>query len=214
MNAIFSFQKKHTSLIFNGRKPVDFKNKIGKDIKENDIIYIYETKRNGGSGMVVGEVRINKIIEIKKYPKFGAYTMLPYFCNLFGTEEEKRQVEKAMSIHVSHYDDSITLDYIFDDWTLDYMKKNDEVPDRFHIEHQSLKEYGLISDRAHNLCKRCDEWAIEIGFYNDDECSLWKYIIELKNPILYEKPKKITGFHDKNGEPITKAPCPWCYVQE
>ena len=215
MNAIFSMHRKYTELIFNGIKNLEFRKKVGMDFNTNDTIFIYETKKDGGSGMIVGEVRINKITEIKKYPKLGAYTMLPYFVKKFGTEEEQRQVKKAMEIHLTNFDESIVLNYIFDNWTLNYMIKNNDVPDWFNVKHPlwpNVKEYNSIHQKSAELLDRCDEWSNIIGFYDKYGTSYWKHIIELENPQKYKIPIPITEFKNKTGNNIKRAPQSWCYT--
>lgn len=214
MNAIFSIHKDYIGLIFDGTKNLEFRKSIGKDLKENDIIFLYETKRDLGTGLIVGEVKIKKIVPIR-FHKTGTYVMLPYFVSKYGTEEEKGQVEKAMSVHLTNFDESIVLSYLFDDWTLDYMTKNDDVPDWFKIKHPlwpNVTEYNRIHKKSADLCNRCDEWANKIGFYNKYSASYWKYIIELKEPIKYIRPLLINEFKNKDNMTIYKAPQSWCYT--
>ena len=214
MNAIFSIHKDYIGLIFDGTKNLEFRKSIGKDLKENDIIFLYETKRDLGTGLIVGEVKVKKIVPIR-FHKTGTYTMLPYFVSKYGTEEEKGQVEKAMSVHLTNFDESIVLSYLFDDWTLDYMTKNDDVPDWFKIKHPlwpNVTEYNRIHKKSADLCNRCDEWANKIGFYGKYNASYWRYIIELKEPVKYIRPLLINEFKNKNNMTIYKAPQSWCYT--
>jgi predicted transcriptional regulator len=66
MNILISIHKKYTNQILNGSKTFEFRKKILKNMKAGDTLYIYETVNGGGSGKVVGETRIKKILETNK----------------------------------------------------------------------------------------------------------------------------------------------------
>ena len=217
MDILLSIRKPYTNLIFDGTKMLEFRNVIGKWINVGDKIYIYETKSNGGSGSVIGYVEIEDIIKIPKY-KAGAYFLLPYFVEKFGTKEEKETVRKATSFKLSRYDMSVVLGFLFDDEALTYMKKNDAVPDIFlnsdlkRYSKESMNSYLENRQKANSLVKRCDEWATKIGFYNDFDESNWKYAIKLKNPEKYKDEVEISKFVDKNKKYMKRAPQSWCYT--
>ena len=213
MDVIFSIRKNFLDLIFDGTKNIEFRKRIGKDIHEGDTIYFYETKAAGGSGMVVGEAKIKNIKPIER-KKIGSYILLPYYVEKYGSEEEKEQIKKILDIHVSGYDDSVVLSYIFDNWSLDYMKKNDRLPDpRRNPIWKDASVYNDTHWKAQMLCERADRWGKQIGFYDTlDECC-WNWIIELENPIKYSSEKYINEFTDKSGlSRITSAPQSWCYT--
>lgn len=217
MDILLSIRNPYTDLIFDGTKMLEFRNVIGKDVNIGDKIYIYETKSGNGSGSVIGNVEIEDIIKIPRY-KIGTYFLLPYFVDKFGTKEEKETVKKATSFKLSKYDMSVVLGYLFDDEALDYMIRNDSVPDIFL--NSKLKRYSKENtvsylenrQKANDLVERCDEWATRIGFYNDFDESNWKYAIKLKNPEKYKDKVEISKFLDKNKKYIKRAPQSWCYT--
>ena len=214
MDILISTNKKHADLIFQGIKNLFFC-KIGpKELKSSDKLYFYEGKRNGGRGKVIGEAKVKEIHAIPNV-KTGTYVMLPMYVELFGTEEEKRQVKKAMKIHLPDYDDSIVLSYLFDDWTLEYMRAHDTLPDSSIINPlwHDIKRYNEAHKKADDLCKKCDIWASKTGFYDNYGHSDWEYMIKFYRAEEYEESKEISQFKRPCGDPIKKIRS-WCYVDK
>ena len=82
MSIIMSIHKKWNDAIFNGTKEYEFRKNIGVNDWKDKTVYIYETKKNKGTGKIVGEFIIEDIIlvntmiltdlEIIKYnPKYA-----------------------------------------------------------------------------------------------------------------------------------------------
>jgi hypothetical protein len=214
MNTIFSIRNNFTEQIFNGNKPLEFRNSIGKDVEANSTIYIYETKRNSGAGSVIGSVRIKSIIDIP-WHRVGTYFILPYYVQLFGSEEEKEAVEKGMKVDLLDYDNSLILSYLFNDRILDYIEINKDIPNACedaHYFYQFGREYKDRDRKAKVLCNKCDEWAEQIGFYDSSGSSFWKYAIELIEPNLFDQGIPISEFKGRDGNFLTKAPQSWCYT--
>ena len=107
MNVLVPIYKKHTDLIFKGIKIFDFKQNIPKKLHKGDKIYFYECKRNAGRGMVVGEAVVNEMIQIPDV-NTGTYVMLPYYADLFGSEEEKKHScvygQEHLAGYILHFD--------------------------------------------------------------------------------------------------------------
>lgn len=213
MNVIYSIHRRYSEKIFSGEKDIEFRNIIGKDIYIGDMIYFYETKNKGGASMVIGSAKIKDIITIP-YHKVGTYFLLPYYVEKYGTEEDKKTVKHAMEIKLDHYDESIVLNYLYDEKSLNYMSLNNDVPNvlKTMFRGYSIDQYNALCDRADQLCKSCDNWASRIGYYNEDKTSYWKYAIVLENPVKFKTGKPICYFKNRNGETIKKAPQGWCYT--
>ena len=64
MDILMSLHKKWADKIFDGSKTLEFRKKIGKDFNVGDIVYIYETGKNGGKKQVVGDFTIKSIVRI------------------------------------------------------------------------------------------------------------------------------------------------------
>lgn len=214
MNTIYSIYKEYIQLILGDIKNLEFRTHIGKDLQVGDTIYLYETKRNHGAGAVVGSVKVKNIFKLK-YHKVGTYNMLPFYVQKFGTDEEKAVVQNALSIHLSEYDDSIILNYLYNDKMLNYMKKHDEVPDPFNYpayHGYTAEEYEERMKKSTKLCEACDAWLTKIGYYNENGNSHWNYAIELVEPIRFDDARAISEFKGKNGEKLVRPPQSWCYT--
>lgn len=207
-----SVHKPYTDRVFNGTKMMEFRKRIGKDVHCGDTIYVYETKKNSGSGSVIGSVKIKSILLIPKI-KVGTYFLLPYYVEQYGTEEEKETVKRAMRIKFDGYNSSLVLSYLFQADALSYIEKNNVPPSPWPLYGSSLKEYNEAKRKEGDLCARCDEWGKKIGFYNQYDESDWKIAILLENPVLFKTPKKIEEFRGRNGNRLTRAPQSWCYLQ-
>lgn len=208
-----SVHKPYTDMIFNGTKMMEFRKRIGKDVHCGDTIYVYETKKNSGSGSVIGSVKIKNIIPIPKV-KVGTYFLLPYFVEKYGTEEEKETVKRVMRIKFNGYNSSLALSYLFQTDALSYIEENKVPPSPWPLYGSSLKEYNEAKHKEGDLCTRCDEWGKKIGFYNQYDESDWKITILLENPVLFKTPKKIEEFRGRNGNRLTRAPQSWCYLEK
>lgn len=213
MDILMSIRKPYTGRIFDGTKPMEFRTRIGKNFDCVDTIYIYETKRNSGSGSVIGSVKIKKIIPIPKM-KMGTYFLLPYYVDKYGTDEEKETVKKAMDIELNGYSNSLVLSYLFQDDALSYMKETGLPPEHYHTYGSDLKEYNKAKQKENDLCERCDCWGRKIGFYDEYDESYWKFAIQLENPVLFKIPMEVGDFRCKNGNRLKRAPQGWCYVME
>ena len=215
MNTIFSIRKPYTDYIFDGIKNLEFRKKVGKNMKAGDTVFLYETKKNHGLGKVVGSAEVKNIIEIPKV-KIGTYFLLPYFIEKFGTEAEKAAAAKAMQIQLSNYDPTIVLDYFYDPIALDYMKKYDEVPEPWEHPYterfSSAEEFNQSKLKADALYWKVDHWAEQIGFYDEMGESNWNYAIELQNIKKYQNPREIQEFKTMAGEALNGPPQSWCYV--
>ncbi|WP_097006335.1 ASCH domain-containing protein [Lacrimispora amygdalina] len=141
MNVIYSIHKEYIDRIFSLEKNLEFRNRIGKEVKPGDLIYFYETKSGGGSGFVVGYAKIKDIIEIP-YHKIGTYFMMPFYVEKYGTKEEKGTVKKAMEINLKGFDNSLVLSYLFQEGALDIMKKTSCPPKLWPKYEYDLKKYN------------------------------------------------------------------------
>lgn len=214
MDAVFSIRLPFTDMIFDGRKNLEFRNKIGQELFAGNKIYIYETKKHSGKGAVIGSVVIENIEDLPHH-KAGTYNLLPHFVERYGTKEEKDAVRKAMGIRLTHYDESIVLSHLFNDRVLDYMIEHDDVPDPRTFPPfygYTAKEFNQIKEKGDGLIFRCDQWLHSIGYYTETGCTYWKYMIQIKDQKRFKEPKNITEFLKRDGRPLKKAPQSWCYA--
>lgn len=213
MNVIYSIHNDFTKLIFDGTKSVEFRNSIGNKMQIGDRIYIYETRKHHGAGAIIGNVTIKDIKKIP-YHKVGTYFILPYYVEKYGTEEDKNTVKSAMGISLNDYDESIVLNYLYDQKSLDYMKTTHDVPDVLSNLYRGYSPaiFNQLHEKVDKLCNACDNWAKQIGYYDLDDSAYWKYAIEITNPRKYDSGKPISDFQNSMGEVIKRAPQSWCYT--
>lgn len=212
MNILMSFYQHWTEQIFLQEKILEFRTRIGKDFRVGTKIYMYEAKKNGGSGKVVGEFQIN---EIEKLPttKVGTYGLLPYFCeHILQDEVALTQVKAAYAISVPNYDKSIKLDYIYN---LEFLRKLSKGEDFSFLDmsREEFLNYEINRKKAEKLIKACDEWLYNIGFYNQYGETNYHYYLGISNVLKYESPISVSEFKNVKGENLTKPPQSWCYVK-
>ena len=78
MDILMSLHKQWASKIFNKTKTLEFRKNIGKDFNVGDIVYIYETSKNNGRKMIVGQFTIKDIVKIDQSSGCGTYDLLPF----------------------------------------------------------------------------------------------------------------------------------------
>lgn len=214
MNAIFSLYKDFTNLILSGEKDLEFRNKNIK-VNKGDKIYMYETKKNGGRGKVVGYFVVEEMVEIPKH-KLGCYNFLLHYAIKKGLKEETiSQIKKALSIDLECYDNSIVTNYLFDEEYLNFLIENKRPMTFNESFERSLKDpsfYNKLSKRSDDYCKEVDAWLSKIGFYNQYDESTWKYYIKISSYKKFEKPLNISDFRLINGECLKVAPQSFCYT--
>ena len=62
MNVIIAIHKEYADLIFEGKKTIEVRK--GKMPHYYDRVFLYETKKNGGAGMIVGEFEPDSLVPI------------------------------------------------------------------------------------------------------------------------------------------------------
>lgn len=199
--------------ILNGTKTLEFRNNIGKNFSIGDTIYIYETFRNNGRKMVVGEVKIKDIKEIPK-SRCGCYGLLPYYAQHIVTDKEiKKAIIDTYNIDLPNYDGIFKMKWMFLPKYLEKFKATGHLPDFMLMKDEEFKEYEEKSFKAQLVMEACDDWLRDIGYYNECDESYYKKYIEIELPLRYETPIPVENFKNLKGEKITKAPQSWCYVQ-
>lgn len=214
MNAIFSLYKDFTNLILSGEKDLEFRNIMIK-VNKGDKIYMYETKKNGGKGKVVGYFVVEEMVEIPKH-KLGCYNFLLHYANKKNLDKEIiNQIKKALSINLEGYDNSLVINYLFDDEYLDFLIKNKRPMTFDESLNRSLKDpshYNKLSKQSDEYCKEVDNWLSLIGFYNQYDESTWKYYIKISGYKRFDEPLDISSFKLINGEYLKVAPQSFCYT--
>jgi len=216
ISAVFPIHKKYSDLIFSGYKNFEFRH-VRTKLEPGSRVYIYETKKERGLGKVVGYFVCGEIKQIPRH-KIGTYTMLPFYVDKFGTDEEKETVRQIMRIDFDDHDNSLALIYLFCERELiDEMVETRKPIDTLRFwNYKDLNKRMKEKDKASNLQSECDKWLTKIGFYNADYGgkSDWDYMIEIASCKKFDNPVAISEFHKTNGEKLEKAPQNFCYVLE
>lgn len=205
---------KNTNKIFNGTQPILFLKRKGKNMNAGDTIYFCEPGARY-SEEVVGKATIAAIKDVP-HVFTATYMFLPYYVSIYGNEEDKKMVEKAMAVQLDDYDNSFVLCYLYQDEVLKYMRENHKPPSVWPpvpCSSEQINVFLRANKKRDALCNSCDAWAKELGFYDKYDQANWNYILELEGAVPFKKPVDIASFSDKDGKPLAKKPRNWRYVK-
>lgn len=221
MDIIISIYRHWSNMIFDGKKPLEFRTKLPNDISIGDTIYIYETAKHGGARAVVGKCKIKNIINVLrddgKWPTFGCYPFIDYFCEHIKKDEKSakiyRDVKAEFLYKFENYKHGYIIDFAFCEEELEHIRKCGKPIDLWQIaDYDKVQSILKKNEISHNLIKECDDWLTKIGFYNECLESYYKYAFVLDEIEKFDKPILITDFLDKNNNPISRPPQSWMYT--
>ena len=110
------------------RKDFEFRTRLPKDLKTGDKVYIYEPKKYGGSGKVVGEFTVGEIIPCGY--SFGAFPFIVHFCrNVLKNEDYAKKFERAVNTELPGIKKGYILKYALDDESMDHIEKTKTPPE-------------------------------------------------------------------------------------
>lgn len=192
------------------RKDFEFKVKLPLYLKEGDIVYIYEPKKHGGKGQIVGQFTAGPMVACGA--PFGAFSFIVHFCrHILKNEEYANKFEKAVNTSLPGYKLGTVLKYALDEDSMDEIRKYEQIP--------SASDYIFDKERIKNIeeaeliWKWCDIWMEKIGYYNSYGESNYKVALTVVNPIKYDTPKPLSDFRKLDGGIVEKAPQSFMYVQ-
>ena len=193
------------------RKEFEFRTRLPKDLKTGDKVYIYEPKKHGGSGKVVGEFTVGEIIPCD-YP-FGAFPFIVHFCrNVLKNEDYAKKFERAVKTELPGYKKGYILKYALDDESMDCVEKTHDVPDICDYLYDKKRCENL--DESERVWKWTDEWLKKCGFYDESDMSNYKFALTILKPVRYDEPKSLSKFTKMDGTVVEKAPQSFVYVNE
>lgn len=214
MDVLLSMHKEFCDLIFEGKKPLEFRTKQITKLKKGDIVYIYETYRHKGQKKVVGKATVKNTFKIKN-SKMGFYSFMGYYVeNILKDKELLEKVNYIYNYDLPNYDPAYKFNFLYTPETLDMLKETNSLPNYLALSPEKNKELFALEKKSRNLIKDCDNWLKTIGYYNIEEVSFYTFCIELENPIRYKTPLDISSFRNSNGDIISKAPQSWYYVRK
>lgn len=220
MNVMYSLYKHWCDMILSGKKPLEFRTKLPKDMKPGTKIYLYETKKHGGAGCIVGECTVQDIIPVLsedgKWPICGNFPFLEYYCEAILKDEAMakhiRMCKAEFKGKPENYRYGYITKYMFSPESLESLRQTGAPIDLMKLDIEArdkvLRDFAVADKLEH----ACDEWLETIGFYNEYGETSYRYGLVLTNPIRYNKPKHITDFVNPKGERIQTPPQSYCYA--
>ena len=219
MNIIISLYKHWSDMILRGEKTLEFRTRLPKDFYIGEKIYFYETSRQNGRKMVVGEATVKDIISVcnkdGKWPMVGCYPFTEYYFSEIKKDEKMYNLYKSLKEELGNlkqYKYGYLMGYFQSPKEIQSLRENGSLIDTFKLSNKEAWEVIDANNKSDKTAQEIDDWLTKIGFYNKYEETNYKYAYVLDNIIKYEKPKNISEFKNKNGEIIKNPPQSYIYT--
>ena len=226
LGILMSIHKDYIEKIFSGFKPFAFRKSLPKDFGVGTKLYFYETSKNGGRKMVVGEATVSDYFYLLskdgKYPCFGAYNFIEYYMEKIKGDKETadkyRSVKEEFKDKFENYKYGFIINYALSEENLENIREKGQPINTWemagnYINNPLLSKILNDVDRSSKYITECDEWLEKLGFYDRYGESDWKYAIKLDDVIEYKEPILLSDLNDRNGVSITRAPQSWMYCE-
>ena len=219
MNIIISLYKHWSDMILSGEKTLEFRTRLPKDFHIGEKIYFYETSRQNGRKMVVGEATVKDIISVcnkdGKWPMVGCYPFTEYYFSEIKKDEKMYNLYKSLKEELGNlkqYKYGYLMGYFQSPKEIQSLRENGSLIDTFKLSNEEAWEVIDANNKSDKTAQEIDDWLTKIGFYNKYDETNYKYAYVLDNIIKYEKPKNISEFKNKNGESIKNPPQSYIYT--
>ena len=219
MNIIISLYKHWSDMILSGEKTLEFRTRLPKDFHIGEKIYFYETSRQNGRKMVVGEATVKDIISVcnkdGKWPMDGCYPFTEYYFSEIKKDEKMYNLYKSLKEELGNlkqYKYGYLMGYFQSPKEIQSLRENGSLIDTFKLSNKEAWEVIDANNKSDKTAQEIDDWLTKIGFYNKYDETNYKYAYVLDNIIKYEKPKNISEFKNKNGESIKNPPQSYIYT--
>ena len=219
MNIIISLYKHWSDMILSGEKTLEFRTRLPKDFHIGEKIYFYETSRQNGRKMVVGEATVKDIISVcnkdGKWPMVGCYPFTEYYFSEIKKDEKMYNLYKSLKEELGNlkqYKYGYLMGYFQSPKEIQSLRENGSLIDTFKLSNKEAWEVIDANNKSDKTAQEIDDWLTKIGFYNKYDETNYKYAYVLDNIIKYEKPKNISEFKNKNGESIKNPPQSYIYT--
>ena len=219
MNIIISLYKHWSDMILRGEKTLEFRTRLPKDFHIGEKIYFYETSRQNGRKMVVGEATVKDIISVcnkdGKWPMVGCYPFTEYYFSEIKKDEKMYNLYKSLKEELGNlkqYKYGYLMGYFQSPKEIQSLRENGSLIDTFKLSNKEAWEVIDANNKSDKTAQEIDDWLTKIGFYNKYDETNYKYAYVLDNIIKYEKPKNISEFKNKNGESIKNPPQSYIYT--
>lgn len=165
-NILMPIRLPWTNMIFSGEKPFEFRNHTGRNWGPGSKLYVYESKANSGTGMVVGDATINEIISIpagaigppRPLLRFWAEKFAPWFIPL---------LDELGDHELPNYKKGTILRYL----------------GRPELLRKAMRtgEWVQMFDEGNNPIDACEHWLWKVGLINECGEYGYKYGLRLGN---------------------------------
>ena len=206
-------------MILSGEKTLEFRTRLPKDFHIGEKIYFYETSRQNGRKMVVGEATVKDIISVCNkdgtWPMVGCCPFREYYFSEIKKDEKMYNLCKSLKEELGNlkqYKYGYLMGYFQSPKEIQSLRENGSLIDTFKLSNKEAWEVIDANNKSDKTAQEIDDWLTKIGFYNKYEETNYKYAYVLDNIIKYEKPKNISEFKNKNGESIKNPPQSYIYT--
>ena len=206
-------------MILRGEKTLEFRTRHPKDFHIGEKIYFYETSRQNGRKMVVGEATVKDIISVcntdGKWPMVGCYPFTEYYFSEIKKDEQLYTLYKSLKEELGNlkqYKYGYLMGYFQSPKEIQSLRENGSLIDTFKLSNKEAWEVIDANNKSDKTAQEIDNWLTRIGFYNKYDETNYKYAYVLDNIIRYKKPKNISEFKNKNGENIKNPPQSYIYT--
>lgn len=197
-NIIMPIRRPWTDLMFAGGKPFEFRNNPGKHWAPGSVIYVYESKANGGAGKVIGSVTIAEIIRFPKKFIGPPRPLLRYWAeNVRCDSELCRLLDILGDYELPGYYQGTVLRYLSsgEEILREVMAQGKWVP---------LDSSTDADSKADPQCQ-CEDWLTRIGLISPYGKYAYTHAIQLTDIHRYATPQALSEFG------LARAPQSWAY---
>ena len=190
MNIIISLYKHWSDMILSGEKTLEFRTRLPKDFHIGEKIYFYETSRQNGRKMVVGEATVKDIISVcnkdGKWPMVGCYPFTEYYFSEIKKDEKMYNLYKSLKEELGNlkqYKYGYLMGYFQSPKEIQSLRENGSLIDTFKLSNKEAWEVIDANNKSDKTAQEIDDWLTKIGFYNKYEETNYKYAYVLDNII-------------------------------
>lgn len=191
-NILMPIRKPWTGMILSGEKPFEFRNRLGKFWGVGSKIYIYESKAQGGAGMVVGDAVIDGIIPVPTNSVGPPRAILRAWAEKFRPRLIPL-LDELGDYNLPGFKEGTILRYLGQPNLLRRVMRSGQ--------------WVMMEHDFKNPVLDCEEWLSYIGLINSSGAYSYRYALKLKDIKKYDPPLPLAEFG------LDRAPQSWAYVK-
>lgn len=191
---LMAMRRPWPQMIFSGQKPFEFRNHLGREWGPGTEVIIYESKTNGGRGMVVGEAAIERIHDFSERHIGPPRPLFRYWAEYINQDPEVRRLaDKLGDYELPKYADGSVYRYLVDEQALDKVLMTGEW-------------LNLTKPVVPHCMEGCERWLEKIGLVYAGRY-WYNYALKLKAVREYQTPRPITDYG------FARPPQSWVYLK-